>query len=78
MAMDLKHLLRTSVTLTWAPPESVEGSPITRWTFYLLVLVHLCSLPSALIPGFCAKFPFCIQFSITFVSCPLSCFCPEL
>ena len=24
------NIFRTSVTLTWAPPESVEGSPITR------------------------------------------------
>lgn len=27
-----RNCIRTSVTLTWAPPESVEGSPITRFT----------------------------------------------
>ena len=41
---NLQHLRRTSVTLTWAPPESVEGSPITRCAFYLLVQMYTCVL----------------------------------
>ena len=31
---------RTSVTLTWAPPESVEGSPVTRYNLKSFPLIH--------------------------------------